>query len=114
MNPGDCRHFNGIQHDRCKAGVLYRSLPKPHAFSLPCVNRDSRVDSCEACEPWSELEAETHMAALHSAVDDVLRGLCGECGEVLVTTTSECGRATVSSCPEHGFAMRGCRRVGEP
>lgn len=56
MSPGDCRHFTGIQHDRCEAGQRYEvvkdTATKP--YRLPCLNKGigdrERADTCAAYE----------------------------------------------------------------
>lgn len=42
----NCVHFNGVQHDRCKAGVSYHALHGTGAgcfAALTCLGEDSRV-----------------------------------------------------------------------
>lgn len=36
-NTSDCRHFNGIQHDCCRAGVNYEELIEDGKYKLPCL-----------------------------------------------------------------------------
>jgi hypothetical protein len=47
MQTGRCKHFNGIQNDTCKAGVLYESVtPDPQApgmaLRMPCDDWSKR------------------------------------------------------------------------
>lgn len=57
-----CRHFNGIQHDKCKAGVTYvkwkqgvdeRAMP-----CLPSMVHEREVWPCELFEIMSQSDAE--------------------------------------------------------
>jgi hypothetical protein len=34
----DCRHFNGIQHATCEAGVNYDALLEQEKYVLPCLS----------------------------------------------------------------------------
>lgn len=116
---GDCIHFNGTQHERCKAGVRYSDarverVGRPRG--LPCLARQigggERPDSCNCYEPTSPLLAALIERESAEAIAAVLAGACPQC---LVTCERDEGeRTTVLTCAEHGFVSRECRRIGEP
>lgn len=62
--PDLCIHFNGIQHDTCKAGVNYRALTgggDGHALRLPCCRpfpgrEDVAKVACALQRPETEAE----------------------------------------------------------
>jgi hypothetical protein len=59
----DCRHFNGIQHECCKAGVNYEQLIEQEKYRIPCLKtaiglkRDPAL--CDKFSAMSREEAET-------------------------------------------------------
>ena len=59
-----CKHFNGVQHDRCKAGVNYReTFPPPWGKGgLPCIEHGSTL--CDKAD-WPTND-EARAAALES------------------------------------------------
>jgi hypothetical protein len=58
----DCRHFNGIQHDCCEAGVNYEELIEHGKYRIPCLKmaiglkRDPAL--CEKFAAMTREEAE--------------------------------------------------------
>jgi hypothetical protein len=40
----NCRHFNGVQHDTCEAGVNYRDIKVGTGWGLPCIPHDIKAD----------------------------------------------------------------------
>ena len=46
-----CRHFNGVQHRACLAGVVYKDVE-----GFPCFFGKGR-DTCASRERWTEEEA---------------------------------------------------------
>lgn len=110
-----CKHFSGIQHDACKAGVRYRDVrdeTKPYtAGRYPCLRRGESTPCASRQYPTAEEEAaeEAAWARAFAATED---GKCPTCGRELVAQHSE--RSSVLTCPEHGFVRRDCRRIGEP
>jgi hypothetical protein len=56
-----CRHFNGIQNKKCKAGVEYRPWDQQTNEAMPCIPRhiNGRATwKCELFEIMSREEAE--------------------------------------------------------
>lgn len=66
-----CRHFNGVQHDTCLAGVNYRALagePMDGCMTrIPCLAwhepKHGPMAVCDKRETWTREEAVTHAAA---------------------------------------------------
>lgn len=76
-----CRHFNGFQHDECKAGVNYRELAGAPALGcmtrIPCTfgfepKGGPRVE-CSKMERPSRAEAEQTVAAGEAAIERHMR-----------------------------------------
>ncbi len=84
-----CRHFNGVQHDCCEAGVNYRELaggpPTGCMTRIPCLPmnepKNGSMAVCEKRDRWTKLEAELnvtrrsesmqrHMLAFRKVHDD--------------------------------------------
>lgn len=90
-----CRHFNGVQHDCCKAGVNYRGLAGEPALGcmtrIPCLlawePKGGPMAKCEKRDTFTHAEAEqmiidreaafaSHMLVFRAAHDDAkARGL---------------------------------------
>ena len=53
---GKCRHFNGIQHKVCEAGVSYDSLPRNErgGLVLPCIQPECQFTCDKYEEPTPE------------------------------------------------------------
>ena len=62
-----CKHFNGIQHDACKADILYSKFMKSDyaLVPLPCLRDDNSPDICVSVEWYTQEEAEV-IAARHA------------------------------------------------
>lgn len=84
-----CRHFDGVQHDECKAGVNYRALagePRDGCMTrIPCLPftdpKHGAMAVCDKRSTWTQAEAEQmvdaskasmkrHMLAFRAAHDD--------------------------------------------
>jgi hypothetical protein len=84
-----CRHFNGIQHDRCKAGVNYldvRDESQPGPYRWPCLTWADKAATTE-CSKRSLLTQVEHaekeeqiVAAMAKADADIAAGKCHVCG----------------------------------
>lgn len=61
-NMSDCKHFTGIQHDCCAAGVNYEQLIENGKYKIPCIKatvgigRDPAI--CEKFQAMTRNEAE--------------------------------------------------------
>jgi hypothetical protein len=55
-----CRHFNGIQHDKCKAGICYKELQKDYELVLPCLPNFVNVSkrNVATCDKFATFTAE--------------------------------------------------------
>lgn len=52
-----CRHFNGIQHDQCEAGIAYKSIvleSERFPMRYPCT----RADGLQFCPSYQPITAE--------------------------------------------------------
>lgn len=87
-----CRHFNGIQHDRCYAGVDYRGLMEGSTTGsgrLPCLPAFSPDDpppvSCALLNRPTREEAEAEVresdARLEAWKTAIREGRCPTCGK---------------------------------
>ena len=106
-----CRHFNGIQHKTCKAGVAYKDV-ELHAdehprVRLPCAdfafaNMDVRVpDTCPARSFLTQEEHAAREAELNAGVARALSALaagkCHICGAD-VEPSKIVGRCKYAAC----------------
>lgn len=80
-----CKHFTGIQHDTCAAGVAYSSVrdsSKPGPYRWPCLRNPEL--SCSKREFPTQAEAEASEAEVRAAIDkavaDIAAGKCHVCG----------------------------------
>jgi hypothetical protein len=112
-----CRHFMGVQHKTCEAGVELaplRDTSGPGMARWPCLLLAKDKDAATTCSKRSFLsadeQAEEHRR-LDAVVADVLAGKCPQCGAAL--TVREGGGSVVKTCPTHGFVMRGCKVIND-
>jgi hypothetical protein len=68
-----CRHFTGVQHEECKAGIRYNSVNV--IGPIPCIpfNTASPRNECELKSCWTREEAETNQAELERRSVEGLR-----------------------------------------
>jgi len=67
-----CKHFNGIQNDRCSAGVCYTDLTgKDHARALPCITLggDKRPAECDKYQMRTPEEEAAEEASMEAAME---------------------------------------------
>ncbi len=74
-----CRHFNGIQHPTCRAGISYASMPRP----LPCF-KSSCSEACNSASFLGEQELDVkvaeHEAAIRAFLSEMFEGVtCPHC-----------------------------------
>lgn len=71
----ECRHFNGIQHDTCKAGVNYRQLiggdDLGWALKIPCMPHLKMKHAKEPKVPCEKYCVMTKEEAEHFAEDAI-------------------------------------------
>jgi hypothetical protein len=83
-----CRHFTGIQHDTCDAGVSYDAVRakegRPYAM-FPCLDTGHGTNG--ECAQRSFLTQSEHAAeeadmraATNKMLDDIANGRCHHCG----------------------------------
>lgn len=91
MHEGDCVHFNGIQHDKCDAGVNYRKLANDvvgFGAHLPCLPRSSLrklplaecAQFCAMTKAQDEAREAEVKAAIDKAMAAIAAGKCHVCG----------------------------------
>jgi hypothetical protein len=85
MNPTKCRHFNGIQHKECKAGICYLDVRKTPTYpntgaSFPCLP-DSNKESatCSKFDPFTQEEIAKMDAESARVTSLILRDLSPCC-----------------------------------
>ncbi|HEY2512772.1 MAG TPA: hypothetical protein VGI39_18020 [Polyangiaceae bacterium] len=101
-----CRHFTGIQNERCAAGVIYRDVgvgSKPReevplrllllgVGKLPCY-QDGKTELPDTCPSRSWLTEEEHVALdaerdkrVEAFLGKLRAGVCPTCGGALAPT----------------------------
>lgn len=92
MRAGTCIHFCGIQHQKCRAGIVLESVrdsSQPGPSRWPCLNLDGKkaTTTCGSyAEPTPEQIAEWESlinAALNRQRERAERGECDACGAVI-------------------------------
>ncbi len=80
-----CFYFNGIQNDRCRAGVLYDDLNRDNQKALPCIPLEAEQAECSKFRAYTEDEARAKVQAqdesLERAFSRLSEGCCPTCGE---------------------------------
>ncbi len=89
MRAGDCKHFTGIQRERCRAGVRYldvRDTTGPGPYRWPCVDAglgSGRGPCRTVCRSFVAVTAEEEaadMAKWDRAFAEITAGRCPTCG----------------------------------
>ena len=64
-----CKHFTGIQHEVCKAGVAYKDVrdESTRPFGFPCFDSESGNATCEKREFTTRAEAEAEEVEFQAA-----------------------------------------------
>lgn len=100
----ECRHFNGIQHDTCKAGVRYDAVRDESArpYRFPCL--DTGKGCPDTCTARSLLTQEEHAekeremrAAVARMLDLHAVGKCHLC-EAPIEPSKVVGHCLYASC----------------
>lgn len=92
-----CRHFTGIQHDACEAGIAYAPFLGKNHPDFPCITRDDGTLSgvCPAFAFLSEEEIEAEEREGNEAVEAFFKALaddiCPHCG-AKITHKRQVGR----------------------
>lgn len=102
QNARGCRHFNGIQHETCKAGISYRQFLYENYGNFPCLVRQDGTYSgaCSAFAGWTDAEIEEQERraawALQQWIDALANDICPECG-MKVEQKRQVGRCVYAS-----------------
>lgn len=102
-----CRHFNGVQHDRCKAGVSYReSWPPPWPNgSLPCLGRSTAT--CEMQDFPTADEARAMALEAIKQTDEMLAPVIAAHADALAKGFKKGnGGSSDCECPRCGKRLR--------
>lgn len=75
---GTCKHFNGIQHDACRAGLNIRELTGGEDFGwairIPCIKEKTSDVVCDQyAEPSPEEIAEEEEEAIYKKLIEEIR-----------------------------------------
>ena len=82
----ECKHFNGLQHDKCEAGIVYdtrRDSEQVGRDQLPCCG----VGQCPHYDPPTREEIEAEEAEFKKRLDNFKSFLrrehsqCPQCGK---------------------------------
>jgi hypothetical protein len=79
---GWCQHFNGVDHEACKAGIAYKDVVQDGKF--PCLKDDDCMMACPHVIFPTVQEAAEEAARINTRVAEALlsslaRGLCPHC-----------------------------------
>lgn len=110
-----CRHFNGIQHKECRAGVPYMSVrdESQGPYRWPCLRLPAQRECRTKCAKLSILTREellARRAEMSAAIEAAIAGKCPQCGMEL--EKQENHNVVVQVCAVHGFVSRGCKHAG--
>lgn len=96
MRAGDCRHFTGILHKTCAAGVTYESVKdksQPGMVRLPCIkSRPTEVVCAKFSATTKEEEAD-----FKRQVDDSIKRM-GRARAAVVATKQQAGAIDCPVC----------------
>jgi len=98
-----CKHFNGIQHDTCRAGIAYKQFLNENYPNFPCLTRQDGTLSgaCASFEFSTEDEIEAHEKASAQAAANYFKALnahvCPECGQSTLPE-KQVGRCVYGAC----------------
>jgi len=98
-----CKHFNGIQHDTCNAGIEYKQFLYENYPNFPCHTRQDGTLSgvCPHFEFSTPEEIEDHdrrsAEAAAAYFQAILGHTCPECGES-TQPERQVGRCVYGAC----------------
>lgn len=78
-----CRHFKGIQHKKCEAGVVYDSFKGlgPLWKVLPCMGPGSCASKSTPTQEEAEAAADAREAHIAAFLAKTNLGVCGTCDD---------------------------------
>lgn len=90
-----CRHFNGIQHDQCEAGIAYKDIvleSERFPMRYPCTRADGKhfCPSYAPITPEEIAEQDRAVAEVISKLNEFASGkshACPTCGEMVTGAT---------------------------
>jgi hypothetical protein len=91
-----CRHFNGIQHGTCEAGIVYNDVRDASTRHLPCFKDDGCSQNCQSVSFLSEQEvaeeAAREKAIAAAFLEEMVAGItCPHC-HVTIEEKTQVGR----------------------
>lgn len=93
-----CRHFNGIQHGRCEAGIEYQSViarSQPLDRRFPCLRANDEVSTCALVSPKTDEEIDAEVAEIEAVTlaftDALVNDTCPHC-QTKITNKRQVGR----------------------
>ena len=100
-----CRHFNGIQHDACKAGIRYDTFRTEPRTRLPCLpnvgNALIPLSTCKYFDAFTTEEQASIDKAFAKAIAEHLEklasGVCPVCGKA-TEPRKRVGRCLYAAC----------------
>lgn len=96
---GRCIHFNGVLHDRCKAGVAYESV-RGATRGLPCLQEYAEGTTCESAIYPTREAAEQRVAESRQSIVEyfaaIKAGKCPLCDQAV--TMRQVGACVYGDC----------------
>lgn len=72
-----CRHFTGIQHERCKLGIAYKDVSVPQG-RIPCLKDNGCSERCGSASFPTPEEVEQEVQRIAEQVRQLLKGATHE------------------------------------
>jgi hypothetical protein len=92
-----CKHFNGLQNEQCKLGILYESVcvSTPDDELYPCLKEDNVESKCDWADFPTEEETRAHVEevekCLKEYIQDLESDICPTCKvPILAKTERHC------------------------
>lgn len=101
MKAGDCKHFRGIQHDACSAGVVMKSVrdesgPVGRGYRWPCLTLAGQQPCAIQCPKKEPISADD-VADFWRRADEMM-GRVDKCREAIIATGLNVGRIDCPAC----------------